>query len=313
MATSRRSAGRRAATPIAALDIRRVVGIRVTVTARSSTPVTLGEGKAPMRQPAAEDHAPTGRTSDTYLPLPALGNVAAAQPGCGVLTMADTRNCRTSPDERGIALVMVILLLLVLTVLGITATMLMTQEDRISSRQETQKARSTPPTPGCGGARRSCFWTYRTARTNLTAFLAHVPVANTVGGDPRRSRTPPAPWDIEHLGTYLTTAVGGGTELANQEVTQLVPGGGTFDRVRAYYSLYVRNNPEDTTPGGPLTTPPGGLLSPLVNYDTRLRLISVGFLTDSNGVNPTFGERPRVGREDPRGTAGLGRPDSGRG
>ena len=38
-----------------------------------------------------------------------------------------------------------------------------------------------------------------------------------------------------------------------------------------------------------MTTPPGGLLSPLVNYDTRLRLISVGFLTDANGVDPTIG------------------------
>ena len=42
--------------------------------------------------------------------------------------------------ERGVALIMVILMLLVLTVLGITAAMLMTQEDRISSRQDMQKA-----------------------------------------------------------------------------------------------------------------------------------------------------------------------------
>jgi Tfp pilus assembly protein PilX len=44
------------------------------------------------------------------------------------------------PGERGVALVMVILVLLILTVLGITAVVRMTQEDKISARQELQKA-----------------------------------------------------------------------------------------------------------------------------------------------------------------------------
>ena len=46
------------------VDIRTVIGIRVTVTARSSTPV-IGGGKAPMPPPAAEDHLPTG-AADTF-------------------------------------------------------------------------------------------------------------------------------------------------------------------------------------------------------------------------------------------------------
>ena len=154
---ARRSADRWVATRRSPpLDIRRVVGHP-----RHGHRALLDAGDARGREGADAATGRRGPRADRrrghLLPLPAFGNVAAAQPGCGVLTMADTRNCRTSPDERGIALVMVILLLLVLTVLGITATMLMTQEDRISSRQETQKARSTPPTPGCGGARRSCF------------------------------------------------------------------------------------------------------------------------------------------------------------
>jgi prepilin-type N-terminal cleavage/methylation domain-containing protein len=51
-------------TPIPALDIRRVIGIRVTITARSSTPV-IGGGKTPMPPPAAEDHTPAG-AADAY-------------------------------------------------------------------------------------------------------------------------------------------------------------------------------------------------------------------------------------------------------
>ncbi len=53
------------ATPLVPPDIRAVIGIRVTVTARSSTPVTVGGGKTPMAPPAAEDHVPAGG-ADTY-------------------------------------------------------------------------------------------------------------------------------------------------------------------------------------------------------------------------------------------------------
>ncbi|HQT94436.1 MAG TPA: hypothetical protein PK435_07385 [Thermoanaerobaculaceae bacterium] len=52
-------------TPLDPWDIRRVIGIRVTVTARSSSPV-FGGGKALMRQPAAEDHDPGAISPDTY-------------------------------------------------------------------------------------------------------------------------------------------------------------------------------------------------------------------------------------------------------
>ena len=52
-------------TPLDPSDVRRVIGVRVTVTARSSTPV-FGGGKALMRQPAAEDHDPGAVSPDTY-------------------------------------------------------------------------------------------------------------------------------------------------------------------------------------------------------------------------------------------------------
>jgi len=46
-------------------DVRSVIGTRITIAARSSTPVR-GEGKMAFRQPAAEDHDPTTAPNDTY-------------------------------------------------------------------------------------------------------------------------------------------------------------------------------------------------------------------------------------------------------
>jgi hypothetical protein len=206
--------------------------------------------------------------------------------------MADTRNRPTNPGERGIALIMVILLLLVLTALGITATMLMTQEDRISARQETQKAAFYAADAGLRKGE-AILNNVPYTNTNLTAFLAHTSVANTAAVTPTIPQ-PPGPWDNAHLGTYLTTNVGAGTELANQEVTEVATGGAPFDRVRAYYSLYVRNNPDDpiynqVSPGPTPTPAPGPPVPVNLNLDTRLRLVSVGFLTDWKGVDPTTG------------------------
>ncbi|HVN77135.1 MAG TPA: PilX N-terminal domain-containing pilus assembly protein [Thermoanaerobaculaceae bacterium] len=193
-------------------------------------------------------------------------------------------------EERGVALVMVILVLLILTVLGMTAVMMMTQEDKISSRQELQKAALYAAETGLRRGEQ-VLQPLTFSSDTLTRFISHTAVARTAaeppsaGGDPLIPTAPPATlppqWDLAHLGTYLTTTPGGVVELANQEVTQVVGAGQNFDRVRAYFSLYVRNNPDDLAPGG--------ALSPLVNYDTKLRLIAVGFLTDANGVDPATG------------------------
>ena len=193
--------------------------------------------------------------------------------------------------ERGVALVMVILVLLILTVLGITAVMMMTQEDKISSRQELQKAALYAAETGLRNGEKDLapYLQPSTFSYNVvTQYLNHTPVANTAaappsaGANPQQpvppSATPPPQWDLQHLGTYLTDTPGGVTEKANQEVTMLNQTTGLpLGPIRVYYSLYVRNNPDDLAPGG--------ALSPLTNYDSKLRLISVGFVTDSNGVD----------------------------
>jgi Na+-transporting methylmalonyl-CoA/oxaloacetate decarboxylase gamma subunit len=189
-------------------------------------------------------------------------------------------------NQRGVALVMVILVLLILTVLGITAVTMMTQEDKISSRQELQKAAFYAAEAGLRQGEVILQNTPYT-NTNLDAFLTHVAVADCPATTPAKPVQPPASlppqWDLLHLGTYLQKSVSDATELSNQEVSEKVTvAGPVFDRVRAYYSLYVRNNPEDVQPG--TLTP-----DPTVNRDTKLRLVAVGFITDHNGVDPVTG------------------------
>ncbi len=178
--------------------------------------------------------------------------------------------------QRGIALVTVILALLVLTVLGITAAVLMTQENRVASRQDQLKAAFYAAEVGLRQGE-AVFVATPYQNALLTGFLQHVSVASTPAAPGAvNPPQPPAPWDLTHLGTYLTTASGGGVELSNQEVSERA-GSTTLQRVRVYFSLYVRNNPEDRDPAT-------GLSDPAVNRDPRLRLVSIGFLTDNNGV-----------------------------
>ena len=83
----------------------------------------------------------------------------------------------------------------------------------------------------------------------------------------------PSTWDVTHLGTYLvqipTTGFPGTTELTNQEVAFTGGGGAAGATTEAFYTLYVRNNTDDLS--GDVKT----------DTDSRLRLISVGFITSS--------------------------------
>lgn len=179
--------------------------------------------------------------------------------------------------ERGVALIMVILVLLVLTALGMTAALLMTQEDRISSRQDLQKAALYVAEAGLRRGETTLSAVTPVTAAKLDQLLDHDSSSGAVTAaapDPRPV-LPPG-WDNRHLGTYLTTYPGSSVELANQEVAQLMGGTAPFQKIRAYYSLYVRNNPEDVDASGVQT--------PLSDHDNRVRLISVGFVTDDQGV-----------------------------
>jgi len=186
--------------------------------------------------------------------------------------------------ERGVALVMVILVLLILTVLGITAVTMMTQEDKISSRQALQKAAFYSAEVGLRLGEKILIAETPHTNSNLNIFLGHAPQKDCPATSPTRPQhpaasLPPNTWTVANLGTYLQASVTDATELSNQEVTEVMASGADpFTRVRSYYSLYVRNNPEDVQPG---TVIP----DPTHNWDSRLRLIAVGFVTDNNGVD----------------------------
>lgn len=187
--------------------------------------------------------------------------------------MARKGNPPMQDRQRGVALIMVILVLLVLTVLGMTASMMMTQEDRISSRQDLQKGALYSAEAGLRQGEQVFMNVALPSKSIYDAFLQHTSSAKTPAA-PNPIPTPPAPWDLNHLGTYLTAAPGAAIELANQEVP--APGG-AIGRARAYYSLYVRATPENRDPTGAQT--------PLQGYSSRMRLVSVGFITDANGVD----------------------------
>lgn len=183
--------------------------------------------------------------------------------------------------QRGVALITVILILLVLTVLGMAATIMMTQEDRLSARQQVQKEAFYAAETGLRHGERVFARIAGFTAEILTEFLQPPVSLGALPDCPATlPRVPQHPagtrdtgeWNTANLGTYLYD---GGVFLANQEI-DMRPLSGRMGNRRAYYSLYVRNNPEDM---GNLQTPPANL-SP----DSRLRLVAVGFITDGNGI-----------------------------
>jgi hypothetical protein len=170
-------------------------------------------------------------------------------------------------NQRGIAIITVVLVLLLLTVLGLTASMMMTQEDTTSSRMDLQRAAFYVAEAGLRRGE-NILNNIPYTNANLTTMLTRATTTETVAAQPKVPQIPYSRNDfgLTKLGTYLTTAPSGGTELSNQP---LIPpsGGGTPTTAgrQLFYSLYIRNNPEDT--------------SPTVNSDPRLRLISVGWIS----------------------------------
>ncbi len=170
--------------------------------------------------------------------------------------------------EKGAALITVIMVLLVLSVLGLAVALFMTQEDRTSGRQDVQKLALYAAE---AGLRRGEGILRNLKLLQAQALLDYVPT--TLQAFQETPATPVFPansgeYDAQHLGTYLTD---GGTELANVEV----PLAGQGKRV--FYSLYVRNNPDDA---GPTT-----------NADSRLRLLAVGWVANSGDPSASWLQR----------------------
>ncbi|MGC8917226.1 MAG: pilus assembly PilX family protein [Thermoanaerobaculum sp.] len=166
-------------------------------------------------------------------------------------------------NSRGAALVTVIMVLLILTVLAMALSLLMTQEDRTSGRQDVQKLALYAAE---AGLRRGEVVLKDTKILAVNSLLGYQ--SNTLQAYQETPQPPQMPvsndlstWDAQHLGTYLLDQ---GTELANQELAMPLGQG-----KRAFYSVYIRDNPDDPTP------------NPETNGDTRVRLIAVGWVANS--------------------------------
>ncbi|MGE5235715.1 MAG: PilX N-terminal domain-containing pilus assembly protein [Acidobacteriota bacterium] len=183
--------------------------------------------------------------------------------------------------QRGVALITVILILLVLTVLGIAAALLMTQEDRTSARQELYKAALYSAEVGLRNGEAILNATPTAALSALLTFIPDTGAFPELWRDPPRTPGlprfppcgPPQNWNTTNLGTYLSQGGVGNTEQADIEVPIAVVGGSLGTGKRAFYSLYIRNNPEDAAVCG------GGA----GDTDGVLRLVSVGWITNQDG------------------------------
>ncbi len=174
-----------------------------------------------------------------------------------------------SRGERGVVMIVVVLLLLVLTVLGMSAAIMMTQEDRSSSRAELAKEALYVAE---AGLRRGEVVLSNVAYTNptLTAMITHLPSGSCQAVTPAVPQPPVgfSSWDLAHLGTFMQANGTSGSELVNVDMTQAF---GLPGNRRALYSLYVRNNDSDT----------GGAA---INNDTKIRIVSVGWIANDRHV-----------------------------
>jgi len=171
-------------------------------------------------------------------------------------------------SERGSALLTVLVVMLVLTVV-VFAAIITTEEDRDTAYSEVF----------ANEALYAAEVGLRRGERALDVFpdpwniLEHTAVAQTPANKSANDDFIPdhpllgTEFDLDHLGTYVTEA---GVELANIEV----PRGNVGAAAVARYSLFVRNNPDD----------PYFSTDPTVNTDTKVRLISVGWIERGNQI-----------------------------
>ncbi len=172
--------------------------------------------------------------------------------------------------ERGVALITVILVLLVLTVLGITASVLMTQEDRTSSRQQQDRAAFYAAEAGLRKAEQILG---SVQISQISGLLQGPTTPATLAVTPNNPQPPIwgnlGTWTAAYLGCYLVDT--GGTTQANQALPINVASG-AFGSQYLYYSVYVRNNPTD---------PCGGVTC---DGDYTVQVMSAGWVASQDGT-----------------------------
>lgn len=161
-------------------------------------------------------------------------------------------------NERGSALVTVILVVLVLTMVGLAALLFMTVEDTISGNDRYQKEALYLAEVGL---REGELRMGDPPGGGIDELLQYTHAANDV----------PLSLDdcvgYQYLGTVLTDTAG--QPLYNVAV-QYMGAGGSVDRT-GFYSVYIRNNRQD------------GAGSATLDADGYVDILSVGTVQDPNG------------------------------
>jgi hypothetical protein len=172
-------------------------------------------------------------------------------------------------NEKGSALIMVILVVVVLTMVGLAAAFYMSMEDRISQNDKLLQAALQAAQAGLKEGEQIVSRTI----TNATINTALDP---TTHGSYSHNDLPTAQGDLTtatHLGVVLFDQNTSGSGTAQYNVT--VGGTGTGS-VTARYTLYLRNDPSDYLPASD-----SGKY--YIDHNGRMNLISRGSVTDATG------------------------------
>jgi hypothetical protein len=175
--------------------------------------------------------------------------------------------------QQGSALLLVVVILLVLSGLGM-AMLALTDSDRetVSWNDHVKDALYVAEI----GLRVGEDVLFQSSPINASTLMQHDSVSQTAVVTPGIPVFPvtPSQYDLTRLGTYLIDP--GGNELANQAVT-LPPSPTGRPMPEAFYSLYIRNNPND--PAILDTT-----VAATTNLDPPVNLVVVAWVAKAGNV-----------------------------
>ncbi len=166
--------------------------------------------------------------------------------------------------EKGSALITVILVVLVLTMIGLAASLYMTMEDRVSQNDKLSQAAFHAAQAGLKAGEQVFN---SVTQSQLNQLLNPNTFKNSANDEPQSLADLTT---AAHLGTvlYSSGVVTGGIPLLNQPV-----GGGTLVGNQEQFSLFVRNDPNDWLNGETL----------YVDNNGAIVLVSRGVVLNANG------------------------------
>ena len=172
--------------------------------------------------------------------------------------------------ERGSALIIVILVVLVLTMVGLASVFYMTVEDRIS--QSDKLAQSAMHAAEAGLKAGEQIISKYGSRDALSAFMK--PTSTPQSADSHNDQ-PNALSDLmsaSHLGSVLYSK---GLDSTGSALYDIPVGASGITGLNERFSIYVRNNPSDyqTSDG----------TNYCVDHDFRINIVSRGVVKDASG------------------------------